>query len=156
MALDDYKQNIFGSMSAPKRAKQLLLADLKKARTSPQEMGLSKSEREQITSEATLAAEQQARAGAEQLAQAGLAGGGFTGQKAEGARQAQKSSAGAAAAASASAGQLSKQLAQRRYDQTRSRLEAQQERARQNSQFWCQQIPNMVAGLSAGLESLQS
>ncbi len=155
MALSDYKMTATGGIRAPKRAKKLILEDLKKATKSPQELGLSKSEREQITDEAKVAAEQQSRAAAENLAQAGLAGGGFTGQKAETARQAQKASAGAAAAASAGAQQLSKQLARQKYDQSRARLEAQQERARQNAQFWSQQGINLARGLSAALEPLK-
>jgi len=135
MALSDYKMTATGGVRAPKRAKQALLSDLKKAAKSPQEMGLSKSQREGMVDEANVAAQQQARAAAENLATAGLSSG-WSGQTAEAARQAQRSSAGAAAAASAGAQQLSQQLARQRYDQTRARLEAQQERSRQNAQYW--------------------
>ncbi len=156
MALSDYKMTSSGGIRAPKRAKKMILDDLKKATKSPQEMGLSKSEREQMTDEAKVTATQQARAASEDLAQAGLAGGGFTGYKAEGARQAQKASSGAAAAASAGAQQLSKQLAKQKYDQTRARLEAQQERSRQNAQFWAQQGVNLARGVAEAAAPLKN
>jgi len=152
MALSDYKKAAFGSIRAPARAKEALLSDLQKAAQSPQELGLSKSQREGIADEATVKATQTAKEGAQDLAQAGLAGGGYTGQKAEGARQASKAGAGAGAAAGAGATQMGLQLARRSYDQTRARLEAQQERARQNAQFWSQQGVNIARGLKGALD----
>jgi hypothetical protein len=155
MALPDYETTAFGGVKAPKRAKQLLLQDLKKGAKSPQEMGLSASQKEQMADTIKLEQQQQARAAAEDLKQSGLAGGGFTGYKAEQARQGQKQAAEGAGAATAGAERVSLQLAQQRQDKTRNRLEAQQERARQNAQFWSQQGINLAAGIIGLTEPLK-
>jgi len=152
MALTDYTRTATGGTRAPARSKEALLADLKKAHKSPQELGLSKSTREGITDEATVKATQIAKEGAQELAQAGLAGGGHTGQKAEGARQAIKTGAVAGGAASAGASQLSQNIAKTAVKEGRARLEAQHERANRSKEFWLKQGTNMAKGLSGAMD----
>lgn len=156
MALADYNLTATGGIRAPKRSKKMILANLKKAAKSPQEMGLSKSQREQITDEAKVEATQAAKEAAQDVSQAGLAGGGYTGQKAEVARQSGKAAADASGAASAGAQQLSQQIAKLKYDQYETKLKAQQERASRNAQFWSQQGINMARGISAAAEPLMN
>jgi hypothetical protein len=138
MAADTYSMGAFGGVAAPKRSKEALLGDLKRIQTNPQEAGLTLAEREGLTDEAKQAASAQAGTIATDIAQAGLGGTGWTGQLAESARQVGKNVSEAVAGASSDAYKYSNEVARQFARDTRARLEAQQERARQNAQFWAQ------------------
>ena len=138
-----YQMGNFGGMAAPKRAKQALLGDMQRLSESPQDAGLTSSERDQMTEEAARAAGAQSQAISTDLAQTGL-GSGWSGQMAETARQAAGGVQNAVAAASSDAYKYSNQVARQFAQDTRARLEAQQERALQNAQFWSQQGINLA------------
>jgi hypothetical protein len=154
MALSDYKMTATGGIRAPKRAKQSILGDVK--RDAMGEGGLSQSQKEAMGEEARVAGAQQGKTVAEDLAQAGL-GSGWSGQMAEAARQTTKGSAAAGAMGSADASKYSEGLARQFAKETKARLEAQQNRSRQNAQFWSQQGLNMakaIPGLGASFKGM--
>ena len=157
MALKDYKMKGAGAgqtIRAPTRSKQRILGAVK--RDAMGEGGLSQSQKESAGEEARLAGAQQGKTVAEDLAQAGL-GSGWGGQMAEAARQTTKGSAAAGAMGSADAGKYSEGLARQFSKETNARLEAQQNRASQNSKFWTQQglnIAKAIPGLAASFKGI--
>jgi hypothetical protein len=122
-----------------KRSKALLLEDLERMRSG--ELGLSKSE---IMSMAGQAAEQagasaqaqQAAIQQQSMASSGAGRGAFKGQAAKAAAGLNEATTSAAAQATSEANQFSKQLAHGQRQEIMSRLGQQQDRGRQNAQYW--------------------
>lgn len=132
------KKNIIRSPIKPiKQSRELLAADVNMMRTDPAKLGLSDAEKERMRAEAVQTASAQNQAQASQLAQAALAGQGFQAGQFEQAQQnLGQSAAEAGAKAGAQINELSNRIAERKKADIMSRLDAERERAKENTRFW--------------------
>lgn len=155
MALGDYERGLFGGMRAPARSKELLLKDLE--RMEKGQLGLSAGEQRQLREGATQQAGAILQAQQQEAAQAGLAGGPLASVSGRGAalqRELGGQMAQAGALASSEAARLSQEKAMAEKASILGRLSEQQDRARQNAQFWAQWLVGQRGGLEAAAPAL--
>ena len=120
-----------------KQSREMLAADLEALREDPYKLGLTESQQEKMRADATQAATAQNQAASSQLAQAALAGQGFQ----QGAfQQAQSDLAESASDAGMKAGstinELNNRIIEQKKSEIMSRLDAERERAKENTRFW--------------------
>jgi hypothetical protein len=120
-----------------KEYKAMLASRVKQLKERPWSLGLSESEKEQMTRQATQQATQQLNAQQKQINQASFAGQGFqAGEFAKASRDVGQQGAQAAAQARQGANEMSHQIRLAREQQIMAEMDAARERARQNAQFW--------------------
>lgn len=120
-----------------KQSREMLAADLATLRSDPQKLGLSDAEQEKMRSEAVQTASAQNQAQSSQLAQAALAGQGFQ----QGAFQNAQADLGESAAdagvkAGANIRDLNNRIIESKKADIMSRLDAEREKAKENTRFW--------------------
>ncbi len=132
------KKNPIKSPVKPiKQSREMLAQDLAALRNDPMSLGLSRAEQQQMRADATQAATAQNQAQATQLAQQALAGQGFQ-QGAFNQAQAQlgQSAADAGVKAGAQINDLNNRIIEQKRGDIMQRLDAERERAKENTRFW--------------------
>jgi hypothetical protein len=149
---DSGRLDIFGGMNAGDRSRKALLADLKRADSG--DLGMSSSEKRQAVDSANQQAGANVAAQAKNLGQATLASGpmsAVSGRAAQTQRDAAAQLANAGAMATAETEKTSQALAEQQRQSIRGALEREQDRARQDTQFWVGMLlnPSLIAGIGS-------
>ena len=137
------KQDTFGGMTPGNRSRQYLLNDLKKMETGG--LGMSASQKNQAVDSANTTAAVNIQGQAKDLGQASLAAGpmsAVSGRAAQTQRDAAAQLANAGALASAETEKTSQALAEQQRQAIRGGLEREQDRNRQDTQFWVSTLLN--------------
>ena len=140
---DTYKQDTFGGMTPGNRSRQYLLNDLKKMSTGS--LGMSDSQKNQAVDKANAQGAANIQGQAKDLGQASLAAGPISavyGRAAHTQRDAAALLANSGALASAETEKTSQALAEQQRQAIRGSLEREQDRNRQDTQFWVSTLLN--------------
>jgi hypothetical protein len=151
------KDSFANRLKPIKEAKNMLKADLQALKT-PGALGLTQSQINQQVRDAQQTAGAQANAQASEYARAALAGQGFQqGALTQAARETSKAVGEAGAKATSAAHEMSRQIQEREAARIRGELDAQRERARENTDKWLKfgidaapMVANIVLGVITG------
>lgn len=151
--------DVFGGMNPGDRSRKMLLADLKRAESG--DLGMSSSEKMQATDAANQQAGANVAAQAKNLGQATLASGpmsAVSGRAAQVQRDAAAQLGNAGALASAEVEKTSQALAEQQRQSIRGALEREQDRNRQDTQFWVGALlnPQLISGIGSATADIAS
>lgn len=147
-----YKLDAFGGMNPGDRSRKYLLGDLKKMENG--QLGMSDAEKRQATDAANATAAANVQGQAKDMGQASLASGpmgAVSGRAASMQREAAAQLGNAGALASAETEKTSQALAEQQRQAIRGSLEREQDRNRQDTQFWISTLlnPQLVSGIGS-------
>jgi hypothetical protein len=143
--------DVFGGMNAGDRSRKMLLSDLQRAESG--NLGMSGGEKRQALDTANQQAGANVAAQAKNLGQAGLASGplsSVSGRAASIQRDAAAQLGNAGAMAAADTERTSQALAEQQRQSIKGALEREQDRARQDTQFWVGALlnPQLITGVT--------